>query len=297
MSELPHGVVRLAAERGLTDLVPIGSGLEFQVFRAVTPQGTAVVLRTATGDRFQSNANDPDVDTRALLSWEHAVTAHLAGYGIPVATPRELTFGDPDVLVSDFVADDGRGAEPYLLGALLRRLHEVPPPAAGPVADEGLPTGRLVPVRIVRRWREVAALVPDLPAPPPVDRLAAAVVDRPHDRLLHLDVRAANLRCVDGRVRALLDWSNALIGDPALELGRLAEFALLPENGIDFDAVSSGYGAGVPDDPAAFWTYRLDAAVMLAVVFLSEAPDDVLGPLAVDRLRQVHDRWLREIRR
>ncbi|MBO4209752.1 phosphotransferase family protein [Micromonospora echinofusca] len=297
MSELPHGVARLAAERGLTGLTPIGGGLEFRVFRAVTPQGTAVALRTAAGHRFQANANDPEVDTRALLTWEHTVTSHLAGHGIPVAAPRELALGDPDVSVSDFVDDDGQGPEPYRLGSLLRRLHGVPPPAARPVAHEGLPTGRLVPRRIARRWREVAARVPDLPAPPPVDRLAAAVAGRPQDRLLHLDVRAANLRCVDGRVHALLDWSNALIGDPALELGRLAEFALLPENGIDVEAVSSGYGDGVPVGSAAAWTYRLDAAVMLAVVFLSEAPDPVRGPRAVDRLREVHDRWLHRTRR
>jgi aminoglycoside phosphotransferase (APT) family kinase protein len=38
-------------------------------------------------------------------------------------------------------------------------------------------------------------------------------------------VRAANLRCVEGSVRVVLDWSNALVGDPALELARLAEWA------------------------------------------------------------------------
>jgi hypothetical protein len=42
-------------------------------------------------------------------------------------------------------------------------------------------------------------------------------------------VRAANLRCVEGSVRVLLDRSNALVGDPVLELARLAEFARLPD--------------------------------------------------------------------
>ncbi|HEX3648630.1 MAG TPA: hypothetical protein VHV49_09380 [Pseudonocardiaceae bacterium] len=69
----------------------------------------------------------------------------------------------------------------------------------------------------------------------------------------------------------MLDWSNALVGDPAMELGRLAEYARLPGNGLDYEQVLAGYGEPVPVDSAAFWIYRLDAAVMLALLFHSEA--------------------------
>jgi hypothetical protein len=81
----------------------------------------------------------------------------------------------------------------------------------------------------------------------------------------------------------LLDWSNALTGDPAMELGRLAEYVLLPDNGLDYEAVLAGYREPVPVDSAAFWIYRLDAAVMLALLFNSEASHAGLGPRAVDR--------------
>lgn len=154
--------------------------------------------------------------------------------GFPVATPRDLLLGELDVLVTEFVPDDGGGCPPAALGALLRGLHQEPLPTALPRAAEGLPTAQLIPIRIARRWREVAALVPELPAGVPPAKLAAVLTRAPVNSLLHLDVRGPNLRRHDGRVRALLDWSNALIGDPLLELARLPEFAHVPENGIDF---------------------------------------------------------------
>jgi hypothetical protein len=61
--------------------------------------------------------------------------------------------------------------------------------------------------------------------------------------------------------------------------------------GLDYEAVLAGYGEPVPVDSAAFWVYRLDAAVMLALLFNSEASLAEFGAHAVDRLREVH-LWL-----
>jgi aminoglycoside phosphotransferase (APT) family kinase protein len=297
MGDAPASVRTLAAERRFTRLRPAGGGVEFQVFEATAPDDSRVVLRTPVGGRFQSNANDRHVDTRSLLRWEYVVTRHLGRLGFPVATPRELVLGEADVLVSDFVTDDGHGADQVALGALLLRLHHSPPPPMPPVAAYGLPAARLLPRRIADRFSELAAFVAALPAAPPAERLTAVLASRPAGNLVHLDVRASNLRCTGGAVRSLLDWSNALIGDPAMELGRLAEYAFLPENGLDYEAVLAGYREPVPVDSAAFWIYRLDAAVMLALLFNSEAPHAELGPRATDRLREVHLRLTRELSR
>jgi aminoglycoside phosphotransferase (APT) family kinase protein len=295
MVEASASVRAFAAERGFTRLRLAGGGVEFQVFEATAPDGSKVVLRTPAGGRFQFNPNDGHVDTRSLLRWEHAVTRHLDGLGFPVATPRELVLGDPDVLVSDFVTDDGRGADQAVLGALLLRLHHSPPPPAPPPAAHGLPAAQLVPRRIAERFAELAAYVTALPAAPPAGQLAAVLAARPAGQLVHLDVRAPNLRCTGGAVHGLLDWSNALIGDPAMELGRLAEYALLPDNGLDYEAILVGYKEAAPLGPAAFWIYRLDAAVMLALLFSSQAPGTGLGPRAVGRLREVHRQLSREL--
>jgi aminoglycoside phosphotransferase (APT) family kinase protein len=297
MADTPASVQALAADRGFTRLRLAGGGVEFQVFEATGPDGSKVALRTPIGGRFQSTPNDRHIDTRSLLRWEYAVTRHLDHLGFPVATPRELVLGEPDVLVSDFVPDDGRGADQVALGGLLRRLHRSPPPPVPPAATQGLAAARLLPRRIADRFAELGAFVAALPPAPPVERLTAVLGSRPTGRLVHLDVRASNLRCRGGAVRGLLDWSNALIGDPAMELGRLAEYASLPENGLDYDAVLAGYAEPVPVDSAAFWIYRLDAAVMLALLFHSEASHAELGPSAVDRLREVYLRLSRELSR
>jgi aminoglycoside phosphotransferase (APT) family kinase protein len=297
MVDAPASVRQLAADRRFARLRRAGGGVEFQVFEATAPDGARVVLRSPVGERFQSNPNDRHLDTRSLLRWEYAVTRHLDRLGFPVATPRELFLGEPDVLVTDFVPDDGAGADQVALGALLRRLHNAPPPPMTPVAADGQPAAQLVPRRIADRFAGLAAYVAALPAAPPVERLTDVLASRPTGRLLHLDIRASNLRCTGGTIHALLDWTNALVGDPAMELGRLAEYALLPDNGVDYAMVLAGYREPVPVDSAAFWIYRLDAAVMLALLFSSEESHAELGPGAVDRLFEVHERLGRELNR
>lgn len=290
-----HGFAR---HRDLRIVEQIGAGLEFTVFRALTAAGDEVVIRLALGDRYQSNANDPEVDTRALLTWDHEVTGRLAPHGIPVAAPLELVHAPddapgelPDVLVSAHVPDDGGDVDSVRLGGLLAELHRLRPTSLHPPAARGRPAAEVVLERLLRRWATAVELSPDVPPVPPERVLAAPVANRPAGSLLHLDVRRPNLRCARGAVLALLDWSNALIGDPLLELGRVTEFARLPGNGLDLDALRLGYrqaGGEWPADHPAMLVYQLDAAVMLVLVFLSESPDPAHGELAVDRLRELH---------
>lgn len=82
------------------------------------------------------------------------------------------------MLVSDFVTDDGLGADQVALGTLLRRLHHFPPPPMPPVAAYGLPTARLLPCRIADQFAELAAFVAALPPAPPVERLTAVLASR-----------------------------------------------------------------------------------------------------------------------
>lgn len=270
MVNVPASVRQFATDRRFTRLRHAGGGVEFQVFEATAPDGSRVALRTPVGGRFQLNPNDGHVDTRSMLRWEYVVARHLDRLGFPVATPRELFLGESDVLVSDFVVDDGFGADQVALGALLRRLHDAPLPPIAPVATHGLPAAQLVSRRIANRFAELAAYVPTLPPAPPVEALIEVLASQPTGRLLHLDVRRSNLRCTGGTIGGVLDWSNSLVGDPAMELGRLAEYALLPDNGLDYEEVLAGYAEPVPIDSVAFWIYRLDAAVMLALLFSSE---------------------------
>jgi aminoglycoside phosphotransferase (APT) family kinase protein len=290
MVDAPVHIRRLVSDRGFTRLRPAGGGVEFQVFAAEASDGAAVVLRTPVQGRFQFDPNDGHIDTRSLLRWEYVVTRHLGRLGFPVATPHELCLGEADVLVSEFLPDDGRGANQVALGALLRKLHHAPLPPMAPVAAHGLPPAQLLAQRIAERFTALARYGVNVPPGPPVEQVIEILAARPGGRLLHLDVRASNLRSADGHVLGVLDWSNALVGDPAMELGRLAEYALVPDNGVDYEQVLAGYGEALDLDSPAFWIYRLDTAVMLALLFSSNAAHTGLGPPAVDRLLAVHER-------
>lgn len=99
--------------------------------------------------------------------------------------------------------------------------------------------------------------------------------------------RPANLLSYQGELKAVVDWTNLLIGDPSLELARIAEYGLLDEGFL------SGYGAPNPFGhlpPGVETLYRLDTAVMLAVVFLSEAPDAELAKRQIERVQALHRR-------
>lgn len=268
----------------------IAQGFDFTVARMTDSEGRQLAVRVPRGGRFSSDVNDPHVDRRVLLTQEYELARYLADQGVPVARPVELFLSDEfDALISEYLPDDGAGVDGEVLGRTLAQLHTVPPPAVRLVASEdGSSAEEVLIGRVVRRWAELALLEPGLPALPDPAALTALLPPVRFPSLLHLDVRAANLRC-QGRRAALVDWANALVGDPGLELARVTEFASIPENGIELDGLLRGYGglAGELAAAPAFALYRLDAALMLALVFRSEAPHPVLGPTwtgrAVDR--------------
>lgn len=271
---------------GLVDPTPIGEGYDFDVYRARAADGAPVVLRVARR-RFSPNAHDPWADSREFLEQEFAVVTYLTDVDYPVARPRRLALNvaGTDLLVSDYVPDDGAELDSYRLGLQLVRLHALKPPNLRLASQEGLPFEALVPTRLTRWWRELQLLVPEIPNMLPDAVLRGALASRRHLRcLLHLDVRRANLRCVGGRVQAFIDWSNAILGDPAFELARIDEMARLPENGLDPDQARKGYGK--PDwldaSDLVHLIYRLDAAVMLALLFTAEEPGSKRGPDAVE---------------
>jgi len=85
----------------------------------------------------------------------------------------------------------------------------------------------------------------------------------------------------------------ALIADPLVELARLVEYARYPENEIDAAALRAGYQTvreAPPLNAPAMLVCRLDTAVMLALVFLSEAPDPKRATRAAEHARDLAER-------
>jgi aminoglycoside phosphotransferase (APT) family kinase protein len=220
---------------------------------------------------------------------EAALAEHARQYGVPTPVTHALHFEDDgfDFLVSEYIASDGSAPDEAAFGRLVRAIHACPPPGFTLGSEDGETIHAIIANRFTQRARALEPLagirLPRIQREP-----LHAMLDSytPRASLLHMDARPANLFTQQGRIRAIADWTNALIGDPALELARAAESGVLTP---DFLA---GYGVAQPfaDVPRAVETiYRLDTAVMLARLFLAELHDEQLGNTFVQRALILHE--------
>lgn len=237
---------------------------------------------------IESNANDPRVDTGELLRHEALAYSVLAASDVPVPALYDLRHYDVDVLICEYVESDGAGCGSADLGEIIARLHAAPIPAGLAPERSSRMFRATIAERVARRWSALRDLTPGLGALPAAGKLAALIPEPGAGSLLHLDVRAPNVLAAGGRVKALIDWTNSIVGDPALELARTVAYTLLPENGIDHEQFVAGYRRvrPLPERSAACWNlYHLDVAVMLAIVFTCEAPDAGRASLMLTRAR------------
>jgi aminoglycoside phosphotransferase (APT) family kinase protein len=286
MSRLRASLDAHHADWAVGDLSLAGAGLESAVFRAETRELGAIAVRVPW-QRWISNDNDPALDARALLEKEALLARHMAGNGVPAPRVIAIHQGDDDFdyLVSELIDNDRSPPSSRAFGGLMRQIHETPIITEPFVRQPAIPLGEVIADRLVQR----AAVVERLAAvrlPLPSHReLRERLSQHPRpSAILHMDARHDNLLTSLGEIRAIIDWSNALIGDPALELARIAEYG-----NIDA-AFSEGYAERRPyaaPPPELDRLYRLDTAVMLAVVFLSEAPDPRRAPQQVGRVQEL----------
>lgn len=268
------------------DLVPVGRGLEGAVFRTELPPHGAVAVK-APWRRFPGGSYGEDVDCRDLLRQEHVLARWADGLGIPVPAPVALHESDEqDVLISGYVDGDGSPPDPAALGRLLRRLHDAPPPDMTPAAHMRFAgMGEMVAHRIMRRFESLEGLTGEALPRAHVDLSALRdALPEGRRRLLHLDLRDVNMRCREGRIVAIFDWSNAVIGDPAFELARMQASGTLT------DAVLEAYGehdwaAHLPSRTRV--AFHLDAALLLAIVFRIGDPDPARAARMSERVREL----------
>jgi hypothetical protein len=290
----PRHVVALRTElarrhpRWQADLHPAGEGLEFAVYRAMHPDWGVVAVKVPKA-RIISNANDEHIDARDVLRQEGKLGELMRAAG--VATPKLfdlcLDGRSTDYLIAAHVRHDGSGASAEANGALLAQIHAVrPPPDLRCVAQVGPSLAETIATLIARRAHGVERLTGIEFGLPPSEWMAQ-MPDRERGAvaLLHMDFRPANVLADRGRIAAVVDWANSLVGDPALEIARVAEYG----------AWEPGFAAGYGSDPLAARSepvallYRLYTATMLALVFLSEAPDPPRARTAIHRLQVLAD--------
>ena len=182
---------------------------------------------------------------------EFRVISALAGTGVPVAPAIALcedaaVLGAPFYLmgfVDGVVLDKAsvlaelspaaatRSCE--LLMETLADLHEVDPAAVG-LADFGRPDGFLA--RQVRRWHQQWQASETRPLDElgaTVERLTATLPEQSAPAVVHGDYRLTNVMfapAVD-RIAAVVDWEMATLGDPLTDLGLLAVYQDLAQQG------------------------------------------------------------------
>jgi len=259
---------------GITGLRPLGEGMDAKVYRAHSPELGPVAIKMPHA-RWVSSGNEPRLDTRTLLRQEWQLSKHLRACGLPAPEVFLLHTDDAgvDFVVSEFIPSDRSQLPDAEFGRLIRAIHDLPIPAFDLVASQP-PAGTddVLAERITQRLAKLAAIT-GLPAGIPDIGMALSAdrKDNGTPSLLHMDLRPANILVRAGRPVAVLDWSNALVGDAALDLARAAEYGSLTPAAL---AAHGSHGAFsmTPSTPRQI-VYRLDTAVMLSHVFLNGAPD------------------------
>ncbi|GAA0415533.1 phosphotransferase family protein [Streptomyces luteireticuli] len=225
--------------------------------------GTATwILRRPPLGHVLSTAHD--------MGREYTVMSALAGTAVPVPRLHGLC-RDAGVLGAEFYVMEAVAGTPYRTAAeleplgeqrvraistslvdTLADLHEVDPDAVG-LGGFGRPEGFLT--RQVARWRRQldASYSRDLPA---ADRLHAALEARApaadaasRPGIVHGDFRLDNV-LIDGddRLRAVIDWEMAAVGDPVTDLALMLLYARLARLVGEVVAADASNAPGYPTE-------------------------------------------------
>ncbi|KAK4087303.1 hypothetical protein Purlil1_8378 [Purpureocillium lilacinum] len=278
------------AVAGLTDVEPVAQGLEFHVFKAQSAAYGQVALRVPQHRIFQ-NVNDPSNDAKELIEQELKIYELLRHGPVPVPRPIALLEADDyPAMLSEYVDDDGSEAPPEELGRLAALIHATKLPTdwgVKLVAMDGTDALSAVVERMVRRFEQLAREEPGAkdwtPTGSDLEPIADSLMSLP-TCLLHMDLRDVNLRVRHGKAVAVLDWTNALIGPAAIDYFRIME---LGQPGAAFVEAYSRRAAVPTVTPRQETFLRLDAALMLALVFISEAPDPERREPSVRRVEEL----------
>lgn len=269
------------------DVRAAGAGLTGQVFHAESDAWGRVAVKVSPAGTL-GNVNDWPKDRRAMFVQEAELLDHVRAHGLPA--PRPFAVGEAAgqvMLATEWVESDGTAPAARELGRLCARLHLLPPPRVRLIEQHEETVELTVAGRLEMRLAGLQDLTgEEFLSASGRARVVGAVraASRGRPSLLHLDFRPANLLTRDGGVVAIIDWANALLFEPALEFARIEQAGLLS------DGFLAGYRQVTPlpvSDPLRYLGFRLDTALMLALVFLVEAPHDRSARSEVDRVREL----------
>ncbi|KAJ4246581.1 hypothetical protein NW762_013523 [Fusarium torreyae] len=273
----------------LADVDIAGEGLECLVYKATSPTYGRVVLRVPRVKVYQ-NANDANIEAKHLIQQEMRIYSLLQDGSVPVPKPYKFLERDGyPAMLCEYVEDDGTSITSEEMGRVAALIHSSPSsdPDMTTVALETTDVFATIEQRMRRRFSVLSGSVPEA---------SGWVTDWEHvhnileglkrfpSSLLHMDFRDVNLRHKNGRISAVFDWTNALIGPAAIDIFRTLELSPVGEEFVNGYTEITEFPEVSTQEECLL---RLDAALVLALVFFSEAPDPKKGEIAVARVKEL----------
>ncbi len=295
LTRVQHQIEADFPDLGISDLRVIGRGPVFTVIKGVirgrTKGGHSVGVRIAP-EQIETEGPHP-VNAHDLLVQECLMSTHCRAHDLPAPeiigqSHKEDQANGLDLFVYEWLDDDNHPPEPYHMGDVLHRLHEMNPPAFEPVVMRGSTFEKVLSHRILDAAATVTRLTNRPLAMPGMEKLQAHL-SWPDKRtsLLHMDFRPVNLHAAGGRICGIMGWCEALIGPPTLELVRLDELDVLDDSFLGGYANYEMFKAPKPVETA----FRMDTAVRHAEALLHEAPGSTEAQKAVNRVAFLFDEF------
>lgn len=268
IAKLQNILITEYKELGIKSLEVAGSGVQNVVFRGDSETGSFAFR--VPWEREVANINENTFSSRLSLQKEAKLSEFCHSQGIPVPAVHGLHLSEElDFLISDYITADSTPISSYKIGELANKLHCMPIEDLQYENENGKSTEKHIAERLVKRlqsFNEITSLRLQFPK---VEEIEAILKEGEQvKRLLHMDIRPANIISHGGEIQAIVDWDNALIGHPLLELMRIAEV-----NEVNWSEFKAGYKNehifdSLPKIACLF--YRLDTAVMLANLFIAQ---------------------------
>lgn len=273
-------------ELAIQDLKVIGTGVQNIVFQGDSEKGSLAFR--VPWEREVENINEDLFNSRISLQKEAELSKYCHSKGIPVPRIHGLHLStELDFLISDCEYADRTPISACKIGELVSKLHSMPIDGLYYKQNIREPISKYIAERIVKRiegFNTITDCKINLPNTKTIEYILSTA---DHVKcLLHMDIRAANLIGYNGEVKAIVDWDNALIGHPLLELMRIAE-----TNEVSWDEFKDGYKNDsifnvTPHIVSLF--YRLDTAVMLANLFIAHLKIKDKGVFYKERVKALH---------
>lgn len=265
----------------ITTIDPVAYGVENCVFKATMDEWDEVAIRVPWS-RFVTNETDGSFDSRKGLEKEALLTKHCFDEGIPVPEIHKVHYGETvDFIIQDFVYGNDAGHSFEEIGRLVHQLHQIKLPPDQVMLSTSLHED--LSVRIIERTKAFGRYS-GMNLPFPDSKEITTILDSYPVKasLLHMDIRLENMIFHNRKIKAIFDWTNALVGDPVLELMRVKEYGLLDD---EFKRGYRDFEAELKRVPEIVqWLYQYDTTVMLTLLFFTELDDQVQGSKASDRL-------------